>query len=331
MECILSAGITSPARTSSLDFSLSKQPGLTIVFVEATSSSRPPILDMKAAFQAPGFLRCPTEVHCMIFQSLSPEDFCGLFWTCKILNRIAEPFMYSEIQLNWRKHSRPPRIISLIKNVLSRPDLALCVTGLTLGRTGGESMRSVAAICDIRLTVDESDLEQLIEVIKTFKIDYRDSWISELCNRNMDAFVAILLCKLPNLIYFQLNPNFMHGNEIFGLVLRSTVSQDGNCGIASSQRLQHATFKRTTIGRFRGGTLNPEDIFSFFSFPNIVCLSAAIEPAADYGWRLSSQPVASTVTVLDLDLVNAGVLYQILSVTTRLKVLRWRWHHYENS
>ncbi|KAF7886465.1 hypothetical protein EAF00_010568 [Botryotinia globosa] len=147
----------------------------------------------------------------------------------------------------------------------------------------------------------------------------------------MDAFVAILLCKLPNLIYFHLNPSFMHGSEIFGLVLRSTVSQDGNCGIASSQRLQHVTFKRTTIGRFRGGTLNPEDILPFFSFPNIVCLSAAIEAPADYGWRLSSRPVASTVTVLDLDLVEADILFQILSVTTRLKVLRWRWHHYENS
>ncbi|TGO10618.1 hypothetical protein BTUL_0130g00070 [Botrytis tulipae] len=307
------------------------RPNLTLVFVKATSSSRPPTLDMKASFQAPGFLRCPTEVHCMIFLFLSPEDFYGLFWTCKILNRIAEPYMYSEIQLNWRKHSRPPRIIPLIKNVLSRPYLALCVTGLTLGRSGGESMRSVAAICDIRLTVDEADLEQLIEVIKTFKIYYRDIWISELRNRNMDAFVAILLCKLPNLIYFQLNPNFMYGSEIVGLVLRSTVSQDGNCGIASSQRLQHVTFKRTTIGRFRRGTLNSVDILPFFSFPNIVCLSAAIDTPTNYGWRPSSRPVASTVTVLDLDMVEAELLYQILSVTTRLKVLRWRWHRYENS
>ncbi|TGO38698.1 hypothetical protein BHYA_0069g00170 [Botrytis hyacinthi] len=286
---------------------------------------------MKSIFQAPGFLRCPTEIHCMIFRFLSPEDFYGLFWTCKILNRIAEPFMYSEIQLNWRRHSRPPRIISLIKNVLSRPRLAICVTGLTLGRSGGESMRSIATIHDIRLTVDEAELEQLIEVIKTFNIDYRDIWISELRNRNMDAFVAILLCKLPNLLYFQLNPNFMHRSEIVGLVLRSTVSQDSNCGIASFQRLQHVTFQRTTIGRFRRGTLNPEDILPFFSFPNIVCLSAAIDTPTDYSWPLDSRPVASTVTVLDLDMVKAEMLYDILGVTSRLKILRWRWHHYGNS
>lgn len=240
--------------------------------------------------------------------------------------------MYSEIQLNWRKHSRPPRIVSLIKNLLSRPHLAICVTGLTLGRSGGESMRSIATIRDIRLTVDETDLEQLIEIIKTFNIDYRDIWISELRNKNMDAFVAILLCILPNLTYFQLNPNFMLGSEVVGLILRSTVSQDSNCGIASFQRLQRVTFKLTTIGRFRRGNLNPEDILPFFSFPNIVCLSAAIDTPTDYGaWSLNPNPVASTVTILDLDMVKAGMLYHILSVTTRLKILRWRWHHYGNS
>ncbi|KAF5872364.1 uncharacterized protein Bfra_005723 [Botrytis fragariae] len=286
---------------------------------------------MKAVFQDSGLLRCPTEIHCMIFKFLSTKDFYGLFWTCKILNRISEPFMYCEIQLNWRKHSRPPRIISLIKNILSRPYLAIGVTGLTLGRSGGESMRSIATIRDIRLTVDETDLEQLIEVIKTFGIDYEDIWIGQLRNRNMDAFVAILLCKLPNLIYFQLNPNFSYDSEIIGLVLRSTVSQDGNCGIASFKQLQHVTFKQITIGRFGRGTLNPQDILPFFSFPNIVCLSATIDAPADYGWPLDSRPVASTVTSLDLDMAKAGMLYHILSVTTRLRTLRWRWHHYGNS
>ncbi|TGO21442.1 hypothetical protein BPAE_0219g00030 [Botrytis paeoniae] len=279
----------------------------------ATSLSRPPILNMKAIFQTPGLLRCPTEIHCMIFQFLSAEDFYGLFWACKILNGIAEPFLYSAIQLNWRKHSRPPRIISLIKNILSRPHLAIFVIGLTLGRSGGESIRSIATIRDIRLTVDETDLEQLIEVIKTFNIDYEDIWISELRNRNMDAFLAIHLTV-----------------EIVGLVLRSTLSQDSNCGIASFQRLQHVTFKQTTIGRFRRGTLNPQDILPFFSCPNVVCLSAAIDTPIDYGWPLDSRPVASTITSLDLDLVKAGMLYHILSVTTKLKTLRWRWHHYGN-
>ncbi|TGO84230.1 hypothetical protein BPOR_0532g00050 [Botrytis porri] len=286
---------------------------------------------MRAIFQAAGLLRCPTEVHCMIFQFLSAEHFYGLFWACKILNRIAEPFLYSEIQLNWRKHSRPPRIISFIKNILSRPHLAVRVKGLTLGRSGGESLRSLATIRDVRLTVDETDLEQLIEVIKTFNTDYEDIWISELRNRNMDAFVAILLCKLPNLIYFRLNPNFSHGSEIVGLVLRSTLCQDGNCGIASFQRLQHVTFKQTTIGRFRRKNLNPQDVLPFLSFPNIVCLSAAIATPIDYWWPLNSRPVASTITSLDLDMVKAGMLYDILSVTTRLETLRWRWHHYGNS
>ncbi|TGO48074.1 hypothetical protein BCON_0252g00020 [Botryotinia convoluta] len=285
---------------------------------------------MKAVFQASGLLRCPTEIHCMIFQFLSAEDFYGLFWACKILNGIAEPFLYSEIQLNWRKHSRPPRIISLIKNILSRPHLAIRVKGLTLGKSGGESMRSITTIRDIRLTVDGTDLEQLIEVIKTFNIDYGDIWISELRNRNMDAFVAILLCKLPNLIYFRLNPNFLYDSEIVGFVLRSTLSKDSNCGIASFQRLQHVTFKQTTIGRFRRENLNPQDILPFFSFPNIVCLSAAIDTPIDYGWPLNSRPVASTLTSLDLDMVKAGMLYHILSVTTGLKTLRWRWHHYGN-
>ncbi|KAF7924449.1 hypothetical protein BELL_0446g00010 [Botrytis elliptica] len=285
---------------------------------------------MKAVFQAPGLLRCPTEIHCMIFQYLSAEHFYGLFWACKMLNEIAEPFLYSEIQLNWRKHWRPPRIISLIKNVLSRPHLAIRVKGLTLGRSGGESMRSIATIRDVRLTLDETDLEQLIEVIKTFKIDFgEDIWISELRNRNMDAFVAILLYKLPNLIYFRLNPNFLHSSEIVGLVLRSTVSQDCNFKIASFEQLQHVTFKRTTIGRFRRRTFNPENILEFLCFPNIVCLSAAID--ADLYWSPDSRLVASTVTSLDLDMVQVGMLHQILSVTTRLKTLRWRWHHYGNS
>ncbi|TEY64397.1 hypothetical protein BOTCAL_0148g00210 [Botryotinia calthae] len=286
---------------------------------------------MKAISQIPGILRCSTEIHCMIFESLSADDFYGLFWACKFLNEFTEPYLYSEIQLNWRKHSRPPRILSLVKSILSKPYRANEVKGLTLGKHGGESMRSIARIRDVRLKVDEVDLEQLIEVIKTFNnIDYGDFWIRQLRNGNLDAFVALLLCRLPNLIYFRLDPNFLHDSRVVGLVLTSTLDRDTNCGFAFFQRLQYVSFNETSLGRFRYKNSDPYDILMLFYFPNILCVSATLYIPIDFGWKPSSPPVISTLTSLDLDMVNTFVLRRILSFTTGLKILRWRWHHFED-
>ncbi|KAM0165158.1 hypothetical protein ACHAQE_002511 [Botrytis cinerea] len=286
---------------------------------------------MEAISQIPGLLRCSTEIRCMIFESLSAEDFYGLFWACKFLNEFTEPYLYSEIQLNWRKHSRPPRILSLVKSILSKPYLANEVKGLTLGKHGGESMRSVATIRDVRPKVDEVDLEQLIEVIKTFKnIDYGDFWIRQLRNGNLDAFVAVLLCKLPNLIYFRLDPNFLHDSRVVGLVLTSTLDRDTNCGFAFFQRLQYVSFNETSLGRFRYKDSDPYDILMLFYFPNILCLSATLYIPIDFGWEPASPPVISTLTSLDLDMVSTFVLRRILSFTTGLKILRWRWHRFDD-
>ncbi|PVH98684.1 hypothetical protein DM02DRAFT_615620 [Periconia macrospinosa] len=176
-------------------------------------------------------------------------------------------------------------------------------------------------------------------------LSYADSWIEKLRAGNLNAFVALLLSKLPNLATFRVGyavvladpegygygeipPQMTDENQFLGKLFQSAAFDTSNHGISRFQNLQDVFFPGppdNDPGR-NPEFSNPRDVMAFLSFPSMRSLSGwCTNPNSfPFAWP-AGPPDLSRLTSLFLSFVNVEFLAQILERTMNLKKLHWGW------
>lgn len=165
-------------------------------------------------------------------------------------------------------------------------------------------------------------------------MSYRDTWMDELRNGTLDAYLAVLLSQLPRLRHLHLGPVFFVESDLIGLVLRSILcdSHLGQLmpGVGTSlHQLQTVTLERDRgrekdIRKIR----NTENVLPFFHLPSLREMSVSVDdPLVPVVPRPTTQPPSALGLVsLRLTKIRESHLGHLLSAAPRLRSLHWWWY-----
>jgi hypothetical protein len=285
-----------------------------------------------------GLLDCPTEVLRSILECLSAAHLRVLCLVNKGLREIAEPLLYARIELVWNRARTPP-IIPLIQSLQRRPSLANYVQHLTLKAPFQASLFGRVVVKDPdgfhdskrppSISVDSSELANLVKTIQDIDPPFRDLWIQELGNGVMDAFIILLLSLVPNLTHLRLTGIFARENHLLGMLLRASLCQTSHCELPQFQHLQEVNFDPELDPYRDWKTKNTADVLPLFYLPSVQSISVEVENPVTFSWP-THRPSPSNITALDLQIIREGPLGRILTVTENLKTLRWEWGYEPN-
>jgi hypothetical protein len=302
------------------------------------------------------FHNCPTELVDTILERVSFYDLAALSLTSKKLHEFAAPQLYSHIDLSiCRGNPRP--IIHLTRSVFNNPELAKQVKSVRL-RDGDENIQklykgysydeSVSKVSPPQLR-DEDSMPGFTKFIKKTSLPYAHLWIDKLRVADLNAFVALLLSRLPNLKSFRIGyaavvpyierlgqrnpPNIAGENQFLGKLFQSAVFTS-NHGLSQFRQLEEISFPgpiSVDPGR-NPDFCNPCDMVALLSLPSIRSIQG-------WCWNPSSLPFTWPtdppdpvhLTLLTLSYVHVNFLAQILERTRALKTLCWKWKWIQNT
>ncbi|KAG9501650.1 hypothetical protein J7337_007341 [Fusarium musae] len=193
-------------------------------------------------------LDCPKEVQLGIVELLLQADAANLSMTCRALHSLAEPLVYSTIQITWSRQYYPPipQILRLIRTLLDRPDLGDIVRSIEFGGEGfidyddppwpGETPEppELPSLPLDKLTahirgfgVSEPSVEGwLSKVVYSDAYRYLDfdenralSVIQKTQSATCDAAAATVVSLLPNLERLTVSENWYDKARLLGRVL----------------------------------------------------------------------------------------------------------------
>ncbi|KFY59294.1 hypothetical protein V496_05721 [Pseudogymnoascus sp. VKM F-4515 (FW-2607)] len=194
--------------------------------------------------QTTPLLGCPIEVQYLIFRYLSKADLRSLCLAHSNLRALAETYLYSEINFGWQKGREVRRhpITTLLRSILRRPELADHIRTISLV---GASFRWNYGGTTPRILVPETELEEVLTLVTMTGVSYRETWLEELRNGTMEAFVAVLLCQPSHLTNVFLDADFAKETKIIGLVLRTTLCGTRGCELGLDfSHLKSASIER---------------------------------------------------------------------------------------
>jgi hypothetical protein len=178
-------------------------------------------------------------------------------------------------------------------------------------------------------------------------LSYADLWIDKLRAGNLNACVALLLSRLPNLATFRVGyavvladlegldngrtpPKTTGENQFLGKMFQSAAFDMSNHGLSRFQNLQDVFYPgplENDPGR-NPEFSNPRDVMALLSLPSMRSLSGwCLNPSSfPFTWP-AGPPDLSHLTSLSLSFVHVEFLAQILERTTNLKKLNWEWKY----
>ncbi|KAH0598239.1 hypothetical protein MHUMG1_03534 [Metarhizium humberi] len=233
---------------------------------------------------------------------------------------MAEPLVYSTIEITWALRSTPPAML-LLPTILDRPDLASHVRTLRLQGDGFENhpeVREPPAFPASPLLLDKAT-----KFIQSTGVPFAKSWIGELQLGTVDAIVAALLASMPNLRTLYLGPNFTIKSQLWGGVLRRALCQPKEYQLPTFTQLRHVTSEYRAKECHHRDIANTADVLPFFYLPNVEHLSVSIDNPAQFAWP-SDPPAPSSIVSLDLYRLRESRLAPVLSVLRGLQKLHWK-------
>ncbi|KAH7258060.1 hypothetical protein BKA59DRAFT_389254 [Fusarium tricinctum] len=288
-------------------------------------------------------LDCPQEVQLKIAGFLSQNDLASLCMTSSSLRNVAQPLIYSTIQILWVREYHPPIVQALrfLRTLLERPELCNHVRSLEFDGDGHID-------CDNPPEPDETPeppdvpvlpLDRLVKIIKRTGVSQTsaDSWISKLHTISKaqkewaDGTMALLLSLLPGLSRFSASINWSGEistlGAVFRLSLRPTTRDPSHCSFPNLQSLKDVSVASTLE---MDPILDPEntaEALSIFYLPNIQNLSVSIDNPVHFTWPGLLPPNPAFLTSLEIHRLRECHLAPILSATNGLKWLRYNWFY----
>lgn len=274
----------------------------------------------------------------LIFRYLSKADLRSVCLANSNLRALAETCLYSEINFGWQKGREVRRhpITTLLRSILRRPELADHIRSISLV---GASFRWYYGGTTPRILVPETELEEVLTFVTMTGVSYRETWLEELRNGTMEAFVAVLLCQPSHLTNIFLDADFAKETRIIGLVLRTTLCGTRGCDLG----LDFSHLKSASIERYPNDTLyrhqvirNIADVLPLFYIPSVTQISAGIEnphnpvihlPSPTFSWPAAQPPTCPNLRVLKVINLREPYLGQLLSVASQIQSLHWGWYY----
>lgn len=276
----------------------------------------------------------PTDILLSIFAPLPPTTLRELCLVNTDLRALAEPFLYSSIHWTWVESQTPP-ITSLLRTILQRPQLVIFVQSITLDRATFKRDRHQFRLESPKLVVSEDDLGALIDCINSINVPFGEVWIQEIRSGTMDAFVALLLSRLPRLRRLRLGENFTRESRLVGMMLRSTLCEqlaDGR--LPSFEYLKDASAVYFPLGidiLSYTDARNTADVLPIFYLPSVEHITASIDNPDTFMWPTRQPPSLLRLVSVDLTMIREEHLGQVLSATSRLQKLQWDWYYRPDS
>jgi hypothetical protein len=185
-----------------------------------------------------------------------------------------------------------------------------------------------------KILLSESALEEpLLWVARRTNIPYRESWMQELRNGTMEAFIAVVISQTTNLEKLNIWPDFIRGTSLIGEALRSMAFRHADHGLPSQLNQLRDVFMRAnstsrdqTVDHYRNSRRAADLLLPFFYLPSVKRIEAEIENPVELSWP-TKQPPRSNAASLKLFHLRESFLAQILSTTESLQSLRWEWYY----
>jgi hypothetical protein len=238
-----------------------------------------------------------------------------------------EPFLYANIELHCRKHKNSP-FQSFLQTILQNPKLACHVQRLVLRAVASTSEDfQTQSIPRIRTT--DFDITQTEGVIRSTRLPHVESWVQALLihEQRPDALVALLLSQLYAIKHLLLGSYFTQNTETIGLLFKYALLEAKDYCIPSFKSLKKVYYEpNEDIDPVMYNRHCHGDVLPLFYLPAMQTLTIQLEAPAPLRWP-AELPSPSMLTYLNIDLVQETQLFQLLSVTKSLQVLRWCWYH----
>ncbi|KAF5139340.1 hypothetical protein E5D57_003135 [Metarhizium anisopliae] len=263
----------------------------------------------------------PSELIISLLDLLPLTDLLSMGRVNKYMRNVAEPLVYSAIEITWALRSTPPAML-LLPTILDRPDLASHVRTLRLQGDGFKNHPEVRE--PPAFPVSPLLLDKATKFIQSTGVPFAKSWIGELQLGTVDAIVAALLASMPNLTTLYLGPNFTIKSRLWGGVLRCALCQPKEYHLPTFTQLRHVTSEYRAKEWHHRDIVNTADVLPFFYLPNIEHLSVSIDNPAQFAWP-SDPPAPSSIVSLDLYRLRESRLAPVLSVLRGLQKLHWNW------
>ncbi|OGM49581.1 hypothetical protein ABOM_001750 [Aspergillus bombycis] len=275
-------------------------------------------------------INTPPELLHMIFAPLSPSDLYAVCLTRRSWRSVAEPLLYARVEWTWTKSRNPP-IAQFLRSIVHRPELASFVHAVILNGDCFERWSRDYKQKSPKLPVTEVVLDELVKSIGRIQVPYAEQWTRELRAGTMDAFVTLLLSRLPNLGGLYLGKNFARESHFMGMMLRSALcdeSQDGDLPPFTGLQDVSAVYPGPGIDiRKYTGVRNTADALSLFYLPSVERIRVLVDNPATFMWPGKYSPNPSRLISLDLTGLREGHLGKVLSVTQGLRELQWDWYY----
>lgn len=300
------------------------------------------------------FHACPREITNSILEQVSTCDLTALSLTSKKLYAAAIPLLYSQIIFSiYRDKPRP--LIHLCRSIFKNPNLAIYIQSVRL-RDGEPRIQELHSNSyDFKThtpeaypphPTDEDGLPEYVSFIAGSGLPYANLWIEKLRVGDLNAYVALLLSKLPKLKTFRVGyaavipdkgdklvtkrPETAGENQFLGKMFQSAAFDTPNHGISRFQYLQDVFFPGP-LGCDPGRNpefSNPRDMMALLTLPSIRSLSGwCLNPSSfPFTWP-AGPPNLAHLTSLSISFVHVNFIAQILERTSNLKKLSWEWSY----
>ncbi|KAF2150284.1 hypothetical protein K461DRAFT_322762 [Myriangium duriaei CBS 260.36] len=271
------------------------------------------------------FSSCTEDVLIEILSMLSQKDLHALVFVNRRFRALAESILYRDIEWVWTEDQTPP-IGLFLRTILSRPEIPLMIRKVLL--VGGKDFYAqgpyvLGGVPNI--STEGLDLERALQFIDSTMVHFAGEWKNELIHGSMDAFVALLLAHSPGITHLVLGKNFSKNTRLVGMLFGvvSCMTDLHYNLIPDFSYLRQAHFKPgLDAGAMHGSKTSY--VLPFFHLPQLQAFSAGFDNPITLNWPTTS-PFTSTITSLDIKEIRESVLIDVLSVTPKLKSLRWEW------
>ncbi|KAK6840161.1 hypothetical protein PG987_006027 [Apiospora arundinis] len=224
-----------------------------------------------------------------------------------------------------------PPVTIFLRSILGNPQLAALVQNLRLVGDSSfyDGWRFRDSLPKLSWGGTGAALDRAISLVAELPLPYAQDWVRGLREGTMDAIIAFLLTRLPNLRSFATTPNFTKEMTLQEAMFHSVL-----CGQDQVDWLPHfdyldevcADFYRTYNYGFKPNT---DVLLSFFYLPTIQTLNLRLDNPAKFSWPAATAPDTTTLTSLTLRHVRESALKEILSCTKRLIKLDWQFLYSE--
>ncbi|KAF4963062.1 hypothetical protein FSARC_8893 [Fusarium sarcochroum] len=301
------------------------------------------------------FLDLPNEILYLVVENLPRSEVQALNITCKTLHARIEPLLYASFDWTWEPNPGLPQtnewpqkhcsLVLLLRSILEKPQLATYIRSVTLcGSKYCEHYLIDYALPTIPSAMYANELSQFVSLIRKTGVPYANSWVEDLQQGRVAAFVALLLTQTHNLTRLHLGPNFTRGREmnyhalhrdspavpskssLLGKLFHTALLGSSHHGLPKFNQLEHISMPWTTTYR------DPDDLdlantLIFFYLPALKSLSARCPNAAPIKFPWPSACPSSPIESLDLAFLREKTLCEVLKATKNLKSLRWEWQY----